>query len=313
MTEQMTKPLPPVTEIANLPLSLQKIAKALEHKHELSPAEMRKLVMSAGVTEEDITPWADFDHPVEDSYGRKMIYKAPHFEMMVMSWRKGNFAAIHDHGHTQWGAVQVFGPAEHATFAVEHGKMYTSSRFLFEPGDVVGVSHELIHQMGNSVSEEPFLTLHVYGQEEEIDSITGDARVYELKDRQIQRVDGGVFFALPAEQVKRTEACPEPDFPTRLRHLVELCLRLEKMMDADIDGSQEQYEEALQALYAPEQRQAFEGSLQQLKALEGTKRGEVFGKILKWELEEAANLEENLQESIDEGVSYVAMLENLNK
>ncbi|MBK8652429.1 MAG: hypothetical protein IPN20_00430 [Haliscomenobacter sp.] len=51
-----------------------------------------------------ITPWADFDHPDADSYGRKMAYKGPNFEIMVMSWKPGDFSSIHDHGHTQWGS-----------------------------------------------------------------------------------------------------------------------------------------------------------------------------------------------------------------
>jgi predicted metal-dependent enzyme (double-stranded beta helix superfamily) len=299
MSEQLTLPLPPVTDIDKLPLSLYKIAKALEARHELSPAEMRALVMDAQVTEEDILPWADFEHPIEDSYGRRMIYKAPHFEIMVMSWRLGNVSAIHDHGHTQWGAVQVFGPAEHATFAVKDGQMHTSARFYFEPGDVVGVSHELIHQMGNTTSETPFLSLHVYGQEEEIDSITGDARVYELMDRKIQRVDGGVFFALPEKEVKKLEDCPQPDFPTRLRHMVELCRRLKKMVGQEIPGSDQKYQASLKALYASSQPARFEEALEHLIANKESKKGVLFQDILEWELSEAVQFESTLGEELE--------------
>ncbi|MCB0638640.1 MAG: hypothetical protein KDC54_18545, partial [Lewinella sp.] len=103
-------------QLTQLPVSLQQIARQLAAQHPARAAAVRKIVLEAQVQPADLAPWADFDHPVSDSYGRKLVYKADNFEIMVMSWRPGDFSTIHDHGHTQWGAVQIFGPAEHATF-----------------------------------------------------------------------------------------------------------------------------------------------------------------------------------------------------
>lgn len=162
-----------------------------------------------------------------------MIFKAGNYEIMAMSWLPGDFSGIHDHGHTQWGAVQVFGPAEHATFRIEEDEIITLARWQMQAGEVVGVSHKLIHQMGNP-GETSFLSLHVYGCTEDQASITGDARVFDLVNQQIQRVDGGVFYALPPSGILALEPAPPADFPTRLRYEVELVRRLRKMAAADV-------------------------------------------------------------------------------
>lgn len=211
------------------PSSLHQIISELKKHRSLKPAEIRRIIIEANVKKEDLLPWADFGHPVADSYGRKLVYHGGNFEVMVMSWDPGDFSTIHDHGSTQWGAVKIFGPAEHATFRVDDDSLQTLARWDVEPGDVVGVSHSLVHQMGNPTENERFLSLHVYGLAENIESVTGDARVFDLEKNTIQRVDGGVFFALPPEEIKRTEKAPVPDFPTRLRHMVELTARLRKM------------------------------------------------------------------------------------
>ncbi|MCB0662997.1 MAG: cysteine dioxygenase family protein, partial [Saprospiraceae bacterium] len=223
--------------IASLPVSLQHIARTLSSGKVTKPSGVIKAIKEANVKPEDLSPWADFDHPDADSYGRKLVYKGDNFEIMVMSWRPGDFSAIHDHGYTQWGAVQIFGPAEHATFRIEDGYISTLNRWNVKPGDIVGVGHELVHQMGNTTSDTFFLSLHVYGEREAIENITGDARVFDLENETIQRVDGGVFFALPPEGVKRIEEGPRGDFPTRLRHMVELIRRLEKMEKLGVNKS----------------------------------------------------------------------------
>jgi hypothetical protein len=233
---------------------------------------------------------------------------------MAMSWVPGDISAIHDHGYTEWGAVQVFGPAEHATFDVKDNVLYTSSRFLFKPGDVVGVSHELIHQMGNS-TDTPFMTLHVYGQPEDIESVTGDARVYELKENIIQRVDGGVFFALPEEEVKWTEACAKADFPTRLRHLVELVKRL-RLVSGSSDNARfkQSLQEAMAALFHTDQAKALNQFLNNFEYKATLKSSQNYFNILKWEVAEASKLEKELQKELpNQYYSYVALANQLTE
>lgn len=296
MPKTITTPQPPVEDKKLLPASLRYIIEKLEERKEWKPAEVRRIVLNAGVRQKDLQPWADYGHPTADSYGRRLIYSKGNFEMMAMSWAPGDFSAIHDHGHTQWGAVQVFGPAEHATFRVDEGRISTLSRTQFNPGDVVGVSHTLVHQMGNP-TDEYFMTLHVYGRPEDIDNVTGDARVYDLERETIQRVDGGVFYALPEEEVKWTEPGPKPDFPTRLRHMVELARRLRSMAEDGTSGSRERLEEVLADLFSDKHRAQLLRCLAANVDENGHQSNSLYWRILNHELKEAAQLQSELQDS----------------
>ncbi|MEM9594044.1 MAG: cysteine dioxygenase family protein [Acidobacteriota bacterium] len=220
----------------SLPASLAKLVETIEAEQSLTPSKTKKLLQESDVTAEDLAPWAEFDHSAADSYGRRMVWDGGSFELMVMSWVDGDMAAIHDHGYTQWGAVKLFGPAEHAIFRVADGKLVTTERRVFKDGDVLSVSHDMIHQMGN-IGQAPYLTLHLYGCYERDCDVTGDARLYELDEGKIQRTSGGVFFGLPESQVDRRESSPVADFPTALRHKVELLKRLVHSTGAEAAGS----------------------------------------------------------------------------
>lgn len=295
MIDTAKQPLPPVQTINGLPSSLQYIVQVLERERGLRPADMRRTVLEANVAQEDIAPWADYEHSPADSYGRRLIYEGQNFEIMAMSWCPGDFSGIHDHGYTEWGAVQVFGPAEHATFRIEEGQMSTLSRFQFKPGEVVGVSHALIHQMGNP-TDQPFLTLHVYGRPKDIDNVTGDARVYDLENNKIQRVDGGVFFALPEREIKWMEEGPTADFPTRLRYRVELARRLQKMAEAGTEGAAEQLEAVRGRLYSATEQNALLQCLAAHTDEHGHQQDSVYWRTLIQELQAAAALQGDQEE-----------------
>lgn len=213
------------TRCTQLPERLQALVQRIEQHDHLNPSLCKKLLTEAQITPDDLMAWADFDHPKEDSYGRKLVHNGGFFELMVMSWVDGDMAAIHDHGYTQWGAVQLFGHVEHAIFKVENGTLITAERKMFEPGSVVSVGHEMIHQMGN-VGQAPYLTLHLYGCYERDCDVTADARLYALDEGKIQITSGGVFFNLPESCVDRRQEAPRADFPTLLRDRVELLKRL---------------------------------------------------------------------------------------
>lgn len=201
------------------------IKESLSSKENIKPFEVVEIIKSANVKKEELELWADFNHPTKDSYGRKMVFKAPNFEIMVMSWVPGDMSAIHNHGYTTWGAVQVFGENEHATFRVVDNKLTTLTRSNFKYGEIVGVNHNLIHQMGN-LTKENTLTLHVYGVEEEVENVTGDANLYDASNGTIQIINGGVFFDLSNSLIEDIIEGPKGDYPTQLRHLVELAKRI---------------------------------------------------------------------------------------
>ena len=208
-----------------LPASIQRLVSRIEQSGDLTPGRARQLLQEWAPPEEVLAAWTDFDHPVTNSYGRRMVHDGGEFELMVMSWVPGDMSAIHDHGHTQWGAVRLYGAAEHAIFRLRDGELTTTERGRFQPGDVLAVGHDLIHQMGN-VGAEPFVTLHLYGCTGKAGAITADAHVYELFDGTVQVTDGGVFFALPNAAVTARTTGPRADLGTVDRHNVELLRRL---------------------------------------------------------------------------------------
>lgn len=86
-----------------LPDSIQKIVDKLKVEKELKPCKIIQLVNEASVGEEDILPWEDFNHPTQDSYGRKLLYHGGTFEVTVNSWLPGDYSAIHDNGKPSGG------------------------------------------------------------------------------------------------------------------------------------------------------------------------------------------------------------------
>lgn len=278
-----------------LPKSLQYIVEQLSSDTVLKPANICRIVRDADVQAADLLPWADFDHPVGDSYGRQLVYQGPRFEVMVMSWDPGDFSTIHDHGGTQWGAVQIFGEAEHATFRLHEDQLTTLARWRTTPGDIIGVSHNLLHQMGNPFGQERFVSLHVYGQQLPAENITGDARIMELYEEQIHRVDGGVFFALPPEEIKLRKPGLSADFPTRLRHLVELTSRLHRMHQEGHTEVAARLAAVRAALESPAQQEALEAHLQPMMDSEQHTTDSSAWRLLNTELQATALLQQRLE------------------
>lgn len=206
-----------MTHVSDLPKSVQNLVSSIEKHGVQSPKEAKNILSDSCIGVEDVNRWADYDHPLVDGYGRKLVVQGDHYELMVMSWMPGDYSAIHDHGSTQWGAVLFFGTADHAIYRYQDEKLETVLRSPNHAGDINEVSHSLIHQMGNP-GKEPFLSVHLYGCLDKCSSITGDARIFDLLERKIQFTDGGVFYCLPESQINRRIDGPSGDLETTLTH-----------------------------------------------------------------------------------------------
>ncbi len=199
-----------MTEITH---GLKRLVDLIEANGEMTMSMVAEFVKTADIREEELMPYADFDHPKEDGYGRQMVIQGDHYEIMVMSWNPGDFSAVHDHGYTSWGAVQVFGPVLHHTFAIKKEEFILTKKEILVTGSIVKVNNPLIHQMGN-VTSTPFLTLHVYGDNECTGKVTADARIYAVETGLIKHTTGGAFFNLPANRIDDEEPMPEIDYQT---------------------------------------------------------------------------------------------------
>ena len=192
---------------------LKRLAELIDMNGEMTIPKIADYIKTAAISFEDLLPYADFDHPKEDGYGRQIAVAGKHYEIMVMSWNPGDFSAVHDHGYTTWGAVQVFGHVMHHTFAIKQDRFAITRKEIIADGTIIKVNNPLIHQMGN-VTSKPYLTMHVYGDNEYVGDVTADSRIFELETGLIKHTTGGAFFNLPDEKVYDVEEMPEIDYQT---------------------------------------------------------------------------------------------------
>ena len=209
-------------------MSVENLVKTLESLEEFTPESVHEAVSECDVRAEDIERWVDYDYPVSDSYGRKMVHNGGFFEVMIMSWRPGDYSGIHDHGKAEFGAVKIFGVAEHAIFKLEKQKLTTISREIIKSGTTLKVTPSLIHQMGNP-GESNFFTLHVYGNVNLEGVITSEARIFDYSRNELLFVDGGIFYLLPESEIVHRKKLPEADRATRKRDLIEASKRAKAM------------------------------------------------------------------------------------
>jgi predicted metal-dependent enzyme (double-stranded beta helix superfamily) len=212
-----------------LPPPVARLLAAVEAADQLTPTSAAALLRGARLTPADLTRRQDLRHPSADSYGRRLIGRGAHFELMLMSWMPGDYSAIHDHGRAEWGAVRYFGVAEHVVFDLGDEGLSIRARMLTRPDDVCPVDADLIHLMGNP-GERPLFSLHLYGRAEPDPAITGGARIFDLFEDSIQRTDGGVFYCLPEPAIERREPGPAVAAETRLLHHRLMLARVERML-----------------------------------------------------------------------------------
>lgn len=193
---------------SNIPTSLLRLVNLMEQNLQndqpLTPLRAKSIVLEADVQVEDMMQYAAFDHPVEDCYGRQLVYDGGSFEVMVMSWNPGDYSSIHNHGYTQWGVVQVFGHTHHMIYQTKNNVLDFAKKEILPSGAAIKVNNAFIHQMGNTTTDK-YLTLHVYGSNELDENITADAKNFDLEFDRIAHTCGGAFFNLPPDCVHSIE------------------------------------------------------------------------------------------------------------
>ncbi len=230
-----TLTLNPQSKSYVLGTTVTRLLHRLETTAHLDPDGAATLLQEANIDPIDLLPWYDFEHPGQDSYGRKLVKQGRNYELMVMSWLPGDYSAIHDHGIAEWGAVQYFGAADHIIFKEHNGTLTTETRMTMSVSSVYAVDHSLIHLMGNP-GEKPFISLHLYGRETPAEAITGNARIFDLWEQRIQRTDGGVFYCLPESEIIAREKAPAADTETNVLHHQLMLNRVKSILQSDRDN-----------------------------------------------------------------------------
>jgi predicted metal-dependent enzyme (double-stranded beta helix superfamily) len=216
-------------KVTAFPAKIKKLIVYLKKKNTHDPGELARFVGNLKISPVDLQAWEHFSHKKKDSYGRILVYGEEYFEIMVMSWAPEDYSAVHDHGQTKWGIVQTFGASEHSVYQLIENRLELIGRVKQRPQDIICVDHELIHQMGNPSAKESFLSLHIYGGSRSQDSITREAKVFDLWGGTTSRVNGGVFYGLSLSEVVDRQDGLESNALARYLDGVELFLRLSKV------------------------------------------------------------------------------------
>lgn len=158
------------------------------------------MVQSYRFTVKDVEPYMLFSHCNKESYGRTLIYDNGNFKMLLMSWKAGDFTAIHNHGFTEWGCVYTFGEATHRLYEVEQNELKLIQKDIFPAGAIASVCGDLTHMMGNAGSED-FVTLHIYGSNSRKSNISANAKVYVPENQKVLTTMGTAFLNMNKELI----------------------------------------------------------------------------------------------------------------
>lgn len=179
---------------------IAEIEKLLIQKR-LTIVDAKELIGKYQFLQDDFIGLDEFDHPMDHSYGRTLIWKENTWELMLMSWNPGDYSMIHDHGGAQLGVVQIFGELTHSVYNVNQLQINKLKEEVLMSGEILGVTNDMIHQMGNE-SNKKALSLHFYYSPNESEKITANTRLYDVANERVILVDGGAFYALPEEGIK---------------------------------------------------------------------------------------------------------------
>ncbi len=183
-----------------LPKKLQQLILALQHESNIDNSMVAQLVNNYQLSNNDIAAFNLFTHKQNESYGRQLIFDNGNFKILLMSWRKGDFTAIHNHGSTEWGCVCFFGEATHRLYEVENDALKLLQKDNFNTGQVASVCGDLTHMMGNE-SKDNFATLHIYGSNTRTHNVSENAKVYLPEEQKIVTTMGEAFLHMDKKLV----------------------------------------------------------------------------------------------------------------
>ncbi|MEA3445010.1 MAG: hypothetical protein U9R19_09840, partial [Bacteroidota bacterium] len=98
-----------------------------------------EIVKSNKLSEKDINSFTTFNHINSESYGRKLIFDNGNFKILLMSWKAGDFTAIHNHGYTEWGCVYFFGEATNRLYEIDNDELKVVQKDNFHHGEIASV------------------------------------------------------------------------------------------------------------------------------------------------------------------------------
>ncbi len=183
---------------------LQKLIDDIKNQHFVDNSILAGIVESNKLTEKDIAPFESYMHRNNESYGRKLIYDNGNFKILLMSWKSGDFTAIHNHGSVEWGSVYFFGDATHRLYEDDNNELKLIQKDNFRKGEIASVCGDLTHIMGNS-SNKDFATLHIYGSNTKMNDVSADAKIYVPERQTIVTTSGSAYLNMKEDLILTEE------------------------------------------------------------------------------------------------------------
>jgi cysteine dioxygenase len=122
--------------------------------------DLRKLVSGLKPERSEIDPYIHF---TEHCYARNLIYKTPHFEVLVLCWRAGQRSPIHDHGTSICAVYSVDGVLSADNYRrMSNGHVRVDYSEDFPKSSVLSIQTTEIHQVSNLQDSSDLITLHFY-------------------------------------------------------------------------------------------------------------------------------------------------------
>lgn len=140
---------------------IKRIAEHFKELNHPTSNDLLKAIKALKTTKEDIAPY--LREPEHHPYGRQLIYKNDHIEILVMKWSSLLDCSPHDHGKS-FGWIQILsGDTSHQLYRVSPGGWPEPAQLKKETaGSHLAVSRGMVHKMGSANTTEPLVTFHVY-------------------------------------------------------------------------------------------------------------------------------------------------------
>jgi predicted metal-dependent enzyme (double-stranded beta helix superfamily) len=227
-----------------IPECLEKLIGDLSHNSMVDNHQVVDTVRHTQLSLKELLPFSTFNHPNMESYGRRLIFDNGNFKILLMSWKPGDFTAIHNHGYTEWGCVYFFGEATHRLYQVENNRLVSVVKDSFLNGQIASVCGDLTHLMGNAGTRD-LATLHIYGSNTRFSDISENAHVYVPERQKIYNTMGTAFLNMDQKLIlsetplQKSEKYLLDDYFELVRPFYERN-RLKKVLE-DIEKQQYQF------------------------------------------------------------------------
>jgi cysteine dioxygenase len=137
-------------------------------------------VLTAQMTEMSLSveSFRDYIEFSDEHYQRNLVASGEQFYALVMCWKPGQAAAVHDHRGASCGVRVLQGTATETSYRWQDKKLVVNAVRQQIAGDVCGSFDADIHDIRNNASDN-LVTLHIYSP------CLADINIYNLETGEV--------------------------------------------------------------------------------------------------------------------------------